>query len=41
MFLDFWDVPLKISVVTIHVNLNGLSVHVKNKNIENRPVHWF
>ena len=29
MLLDFWDVRLEISVVSTHVNLNGLSVHVK------------
>ena len=34
MFLDFWDVRLEISVVSTHVNLNGLSVHVKNRNME-------
>ena len=28
MFLDDWDVGLEISVVSTHVNLNGLSVHV-------------
>ena len=26
MFFDFLDVPLEISVVNSHVNLNGLSV---------------
>ena len=30
MFLDVLDVRLDISVVRTHVNLNGLSVHVKN-----------
>ena len=41
MFLDFWDVRLEISVVSTHVNLNGLSVRVKNRKIKNRSVHWF
>ena len=41
MFLDVWDVRLKISVVCTHVNQNGLSVHVKNRKMENRSVHWF
>ena len=41
MFLDVWDVHLEIPVVSTHVNLNGLSVHVKNRKIENRSVHWF
>ena len=29
MFLDIWDVRLEISVVSTHVNLNGLIVDVK------------
>ena len=33
MFLDVWDVRLEISVVSTHVNLNGLSVHVKNRKM--------
>ena len=41
MFLDVWDVRLEISVVSTHVNLNGLSVHVKNRKMENLSVHWF
>ena len=41
MFLDVWDVRIDISVVIIHVNLNGLSVRVKNRKMENRSVHWF
>ena len=41
MFLDVWDVRLEISVVSAHVNLNGLSVHVKNRKMENRSVHRF
>ena len=41
MFLDVWDIRLEISVVSAHVNLNGLSVHVKNRKMENRPVHSF
>ena len=39
MFLDNWDVRLEISVVSAHVNLNGLSVHVKNRKMENRSVY--
>ena len=27
--------------VSAHVNLNGLSVHVKNRKMENWSVHWF
>ena len=41
MFLDVWIVRLDISVVSAHLNLNGLSVHVKNRKMENRSVHWF
>ena len=41
MFLDVWDDRLEISVVSTHVNLNGLSVHVKKRKMENRSVHWF
>ena len=41
MFLDVWDVRLEITVVSKHVILNGLSVHVKIRKIENRSVHWF
>ena len=41
MFLDAWDVRLEISVASTHVNLNGLSVHVKNRKMENRSVHCF
>ena len=41
MFLDVWYVRLEISVVSAHVNLNGLGVHVKNRKMENRSVHWF
>ena len=41
MFLDVWDVRLEVSVVSTDVNLNGLSVHVKNRKMENRSVHWF
>ena len=41
MFLDIWDVRLEISVVSTHVNLNGLIVHVKEPKMENRSVHWF
>ena len=41
MFLDIWDVRLEISVVSTHVNLNGLIVHVKKRKMENRSVYWF
>ena len=41
MFLIVWDVRFEISVVSAHVNLNGLSVHVKNRKMVNRSVHWF
>ena len=41
MFLNVWDVRLEISVVSAHVNLNGLMVHVKNRKMENRSAHWF
>ena len=41
MFLNVWDVRFEISVVSAHVNLNGLSVHVKNRKMVNRSVHWF
>ena len=40
MFLIVWDVGFEISVVSAHVNLNGLSVHVKNRKMVNRSVHW-
>ena len=33
MFLDVWDVGLEISVLSAHVNLNGLSVHMKNRKM--------
>ena len=41
VFFNVWDVRLEISVVSTHVNLNGLSVHVKNRKMENRSIHWF
>ena len=41
MFLDVWDVRPEISVVSTHVNLNGLSVHMQNRKMENRSEHWF
>ena len=41
MVLDVWYVRPEIAVVTAHVNRNGLSVHVKNRKMENRSVHWF
>ena len=41
MFLNVWDVRLELSVVSAHVNLNGLMVHMKNRKMENWPAHWF
>ena len=41
MILNVWNVRFEISVVSAHVNLNGLSVHVKNRKQVNRSVHWF
>ena len=41
MFLNVWDARLEISVVSTHVNLSGLSVHVKNRKMENLSVYWF
>ena len=41
MFLKVWDFRLKISVVSAHVNHNGLIVHVKNRKMENLSAHWF
>ena len=41
MFLNVWDVGLEISVVSTHVNLNGLSVLVKIRKMKNRLVNWF
>ena len=41
MFLNVWDIRLEITVVSAHVNLNGLMVHVKKRKMENRPAHWF
>ena len=41
MFLNVWDVRLEISVVGAHENLNGLIVHMKNKKMANRSLHWF
>ena len=41
MFLNVWNIRLEISVVSAHVNLNGLMVHVKNRKMENRLAHWF
>ena len=37
---NVWDVRLEMSVVSTHVNLNELSVHVTNRKIETRSVHW-
>ena len=41
MFSDVWDVRLEILAVCGHININGLSVHVKNRKMENRSVQWF
>ena len=41
MFLNVWDVRQEISVVSAHVNLNGLMVHMKNRKMENRSAPWF
>ena len=41
MFSCKLDVRLVISVVITCVNLNKLSVHVKNLKIKRQPVHWF
>ena len=41
MFLNVRDVRLEISAVSACVNRKGLSVHVKNRKMENRSVHWF
>ena len=38
VFLNVWDVRLEISVVSTDVNLNGLSVHVKNRKSVNSLV---
>ena len=41
MFLNVWDVRLEISIVSPHVNLSELIVHVKNRKMKNLSVHWF
>ena len=43
IILNLWDVWLEISVVSAHVNLNGLSVRMKNWKMENRSIglDWF
>ena len=41
MFSNVWDVRLDISVVSKHINLNGLSVHVKTEKWKNRLIHWY
>ena len=41
MFLYVWDVGLEISVVSAHVNLYGLMVHLKNRKMEIQSAHWF
>ena len=41
MFSCQLDIRLVISVVITCVNLNKMSVHVKNLKIKRQPVHWF
>ena len=41
MFLNVWDLRLEISVVSAHVNFNGVMLHVKNRKVENLSAHWF
>ena len=42
MFSSKLDIRLEISVVvSTCVNLNKISVYVKNWNIKYQPVHWF
>ena len=40
MFLSKLDIRLVISVVISYVNINKMSVHVKNLKIKRQPVHW-
>ena len=40
MFLNTWDVQLEISLVSTHVNLIGMSLHMKNWE-KNWLIHWF
>ena len=41
MFSSKLDIALVISVVISCVNLNKMSVHVKDLKIKRQPVHWF
>ena len=41
MFSSKLDITLVISVVISCVNLNKMSVHVKDLKIKRQPVHWF
>ena len=41
MFSSKLDFTLVISVVISCVNLNKMSVHVKDLKIKRQPVHWF
>ena len=40
MFSSKLDITLVISVVILCVNLNKMSVHVKDLKIKRQPVHW-
>ena len=41
MFSSKLDIRPEISVVITCVNLNKMSVHMKNWKIKNQPVLWF
>ena len=41
MFSSKLDITLVISVVISCVNLNKMSVHVRDLKIKRQPVHWF
>ena len=41
MFSNILDIRLVISVVISCVNLNKMSVHVKDLKIKRQLVHWF
>ena len=41
MFSSKLDIRLVISVVITCVDLNKMSVNVKNLKIKRQPVHWF
>ena len=41
MFSRKLDIRLVISVIITCVNLNKISVHMKNLKIKRQPVHWF